>query len=130
MPHPVVSLSDVGNAIADAMAAGSEMLALVCSCAPATEVALAATDLRSLLAELDQQRRALDRQRLTEEVLRAHGQERYVDGVEDGIEVGRAQVLAEQAAEAAERRGHLRVIRQQRTTGSFPVLPRQADGVA
>jgi hypothetical protein len=117
MPQPVVSLSDVGNAIASAIDYVSEALALVCSRAPATEVALLATVLRDLLAELD-------RQRLANKVLRDHGEERYADGVEDGIEVGRRQVLAEQAAEAAERRGHLRVIRQQRSTGSFPALPR------
>jgi hypothetical protein len=123
MPQPVVSLSDAGPLIASATDYVSEALALVCSRAPATEIALTATVLRDLLAELGR----LD---LAGDILRRHGQERYTDGVEDGIGIGRRQVLAEQAAEAAERRGHLRVIRQQRVTGSFPALPRQADGVA
>jgi hypothetical protein len=116
MPEPVVSLSDAGQLLASATDYVSEALALVCSRAPATEVALVATVLRDLLAELD-------RQRITSEVLRDHGDERYADGVGDGIEAGRAQVLAEQAAAAESRRGSFRVVRQHRPTGPFPALP-------
>lgn len=73
----------------------SEALALVTSMAPATEVALMATVLRDLLAQLR-------RLSLHCAIIRDHGDERYADGVEDGIEVGRAQVLAELAAAAEE----------------------------
>lgn len=114
---------DASQLIASTADYASEALGLICSRAPATEVALTATVLRELIAELDQQRRALDRQRLAEEVLRDHGDERYADGVEDGIEIGRAQVLAEQAAAAESRRASFHVVRQQRPTGPFPVLP-------
>ena len=123
MPEPVVSLSDAGQLIKSAADYVSEALTLVCSRAPATEVALVATVLRDLLAELDQQRSALDRQRLAEEVLRDHGDERYADGVEDGIGVGRAQLLAEQAAAVESRRASFHVVRQHRPTGPFPVMP-------
>ena len=123
MPETVVSLSDAGRLITSSLAAAAAMTDLVGSCAPATEVALAAVVLRDLLAELD-------RLRITAGILRDHGDERYADGVEDGTAVGRDRILAEQAAEAEKRRGHLRVIRPQRGTGSFPALPRQADGVA
>lgn len=116
-------LPDAGQLIMSATEYVSEALALVCSRAPATEVALTATVLRDLIAEMG-------RLRLDREILRDHGDERYADGVEDGIAVGREQVLAEQAAAADGCRGRLRVIRPQRATGSFPVLPRQAGGVA
>lgn len=123
MSEPVVSLSDAGQLIASATDYVSEALGLVCSRAPATEIALTATVLRELIAELDQQRRALDRQRLAGEVLRDHGDERYADGVEDGIEIGRARVLAEQAAAVESRRASFHVIRQHRPTGPHPVMP-------
>jgi hypothetical protein len=116
MPEPVVSLSDAGHLIASATDYVSEALALLCSRAPATEVALTVVTLRDLLAELGR----LD---LAGDILRRHGDERYADGVEDGIEIGRAQVLAEQAAAAESRRASFHVVRQQRPTGPFPVLP-------
>jgi hypothetical protein len=111
-----------GELITSAIAAAEKMHALVCTCAPATEVALAAVVLRDLIAELE-------RQRLANEVLRDHGDERYADGVEDGIVIRQEQILAEQAAEAEERRAaapRLHVIRQLRATGAHPVMPRAA----
>lgn len=118
MPETVAGLCDAGQ-LTSAIDYVSEALALVCSRAPATEVALMASVLRDLLAQLH-------RFRLANEVLRMHGDERYADGVEDGMSIGRAALLAEQAAEAAERRSRFHVVRPQRATGSFPVLPRAA----
>lgn len=116
MPEPAVSLRDAGQLIPPAIDYVSEALALVCSRAPATEVALTATVLRDLLDQLD-------RLRVIDVILRDVGDERYADGVADGIEVGRAQVLAEQAAAEESRRASFRVVRQQRPTGPFPVMP-------
>ena len=91
MPEPAAGLCDAGQ-LASAIGYVSEALALVCSRAPATEVALTAVVLRDLIAEFG-------RLGLAAEILRDHGDERYADGIEDGIEIGRAQILAAQAAE-------------------------------
>jgi hypothetical protein len=109
-------LHDAGQLIQPAIDYVSEALALVCSLAPATEVALTATVLRDLLDQLG-------RLGLDFAIMRDHGDERYADGVEDGIEIGRAQVLAEQAAAVESRRASFHVVRQQRPSGGFPVLP-------
>ena len=119
MPEPAAGLRDAGElirTITAAAEAGEEMLALVCARAQATEVALAATVLRDYLAQLG-------RLRLEEDVLAA--------AEARGIAVGRAQLLAEQAAEAERRRAsapRLHVVRPQRVTGAFPALPHTAGG--
>lgn len=112
MPEPVVSLSDAGQLIASATDYVSEALTLLCSRAPATEVALTVVTLRDLLAELG-------RLEIAGDILRRHGDERYADG----IGAGRAQVLAEQAAAVESRRASFHVVRQHRPTGPFPVMP-------
>lgn len=117
MPGPVVTLAGAGRLITSSMAAAARMTDLVESRAPATEVALAAVVLRDLLAELD-------RLRVTAGILRDHGDERYADGVRDGIEAGRANLLAEQKAAAAEQRhgdlARLRVVRPRTHPGTGP----------
>lgn len=93
MPEPAVGLRDAGELIVSVLSEALKMTARVDAHAPATEVALAAT---ALLCAVD----ALMRLRLTLPGTAALWAEAEAAGVAKGIAAGRAQVLAEQAAEA------------------------------
>lgn len=115
MPESFASLCDAGDLITSAIAQASEMLTLVCTYGTATEVALAATVLRGLLAELD-------RLHLASQAVAVVWDEARADGVNAGIAIGRAALLAEQAA-AAENRPpptRLRVVRPRTHPGTGP----------
>lgn len=87
MPETTACLRDARELIVSAMTRADTMLALVCSRAPATEVALAATVLRGLCAELD-------RLRLAAEAVGTV----WDEALAAGIATGRCELLAEQAA--------------------------------
>jgi hypothetical protein len=115
MPESFASLCDAGDLITSARAQAAEMLALVCARAPATEVALAATVLRDTLAELD-------RLHLDSRAVAVIWDEARADGVNAGIAIGRAALLAEQAAaaEACPPPVRLRVVRTRTHPGTGP----------
>jgi hypothetical protein len=113
MPESFAGLCDAGDLITSAMAQAAKMLALVCSRAPATEVALAATVLRGLLAELD-------RLHLASQAVAVIWDEAHAAGVAAGIAIGRAALSAEQAAEDPPAPVRLRVIRPRTHPGTGP----------
>jgi hypothetical protein len=112
MPESLAALSDVGDLITSAINQATEMLTLVCAFAPATEIALAAVVLRGLLAELD-------RLRLGSTAVAVVWDEARADGVSAGIAIGRAALLAEQAA-ACPPPTRLRAVRNRTHPGTGP----------
>jgi hypothetical protein len=115
MPESFAGWCDAGDLITSAVDQAAKMHALVCSYAPATEVALAAVGLRELLAELD-------RLHLDSRAVAVIWDEARADGVSAGIAIGRAALLAEQAAAAADCPPpvRLRVVRTRTHPGTGP----------